>query len=573
MCGIFFLGSPNVIHGKERKKFMKRFKNINHRGPDDSLVQCHGVNAIFGFHRLQIVDPTPTGMQPFISSDNRFVCIVNGEIYNYNELTKTLKSCKKCHYNPVSDSDCEVVLHLFIHYLHPKENKVVVDTIDEAASNLFQCLDGEYAIIIYDNESKNVLFGVDQLRIRPMFYARDKNNNLYLCSEQKALKKLPHINPIPAGTYSIHNLAKDEGKNKIEFKHHFDFDKERERTSFLKIDYKTSAHQLRKLLTENLKKKLFADREYAFLLSGGLDSSLICSLASKILAPKRIRTFTFGFSRHASDVIAAEKVAKHLDSIHETYIFNFEKGANLVEEVIYYNESWDQTTTRASTAMLLGLKKMCKNHPGIAVLFSGELSDELLRGYLYNLNSPDPIIGRKEAIDRLENVTYFDGLRADRMTSRVSCELRLPFFSKSILNFVLSLPPEYIDPSLNNNIEKKLLRDAFDKDENGNDLNMLPDNLLWRTKHAMSDGTSEKDGWKSFLGKFANKQVTDSRFKQRNIIYKHCPPDTKEDMWYREIFDLHGYSDTAVPFKWMPSWCDKSLMDSSATALSVFHED
>ncbi|MES1918121.1 hypothetical protein MHBO_000138 [Bonamia ostreae] len=574
MCGIFFYGGALKIRGKAKKELCERFRKLQHRGPDCSRVQYFNSNVMTGFHRLQVVDPTPAGMQPFVSSDGRFCSLVNGEIYNFREIAQFLKK-KMSNYECKSDSDCEVVLNLFIYFLSKireenrsrPEEEIYVETMRRVCKRV----DGEYAIIIYDSEKQRVVFAVDELRVRPIFYGIDEDGGFYLSSEQKPLSFLPTISPVPAGSMGSRSVAlgNKEALESAKISQHFDFESEKRRTDFKEISYSEAVQQLRNLLVDNLKRKLNPERSFAFLLSGGLDSSLVCAIASKLLAPRRIRTFTFGFSRRATDVIAAEEVAEYLDSIHETYIFNFEKGGRLVEEAIYFNESWDQTTTRASTAMLLGLKKMKKEHPEIAVVYSGEIADELLRGYLYNLLSPDPFSGRIDAIDRLRDISYFDGLRADRMVSSIGCELRLPFFSRSLLEFVLALPPEYIDPLSNQRVEKKILRDAFA----GAKGEFLPEKVLWRTKHAMSDGTSEKDGWKDYLKSQAEKHVTHSRFEARAALYSHSTPQTKEDMWYREIFDSHGFAEESVPYKWMPSWCTETLLDSSATALSVFKED
>jgi asparagine synthase (glutamine-hydrolysing) len=421
-----------------------------------------------------------------------------------------------------------------------------------------------------------VYYGVDELRVRPLFIGQTENGDYMLCSEQKALVDMcgNRIEPVHSGTVGTldFNLAYPDKNTPYKY---FPYSLLRSQTKFQKnLTWDDAAHRLRDLLVENVNKKLNQrDREFGFLLSGGLDSSLVCAIAARILHPIRIKTFTIGFSKEAPDVLAARKVAKHIDSIHTEVICTFQDGIDEIENVIYYNESWDQTTTRASVPMRLALLNIKKLHPEMAIVYSGEVADELLRGYLYNLNSPDAITGRLEALRRCEDITFFDGLRADRVVSSVGCELRLPFFSKDLLRFVFSLPPGYIDPQSNENIEKKLLRAAFDHDENGTPLNYLPNEILWRTKNAMSDATSKKSGWKEIVKEYIEKRVTDSRFRCAETLYPYKTPQTKEDMYYREIFDEHSYVDTCIPYKWMPSWCAEDLTDSSATVLKVFHED
>lgn len=593
MCGIFvFYGNKftqkGILRGRHKKCLCKNFEKLKHRGPDQSSIKYYNENVMVGFHRLQIVDPTSDGMQPFQSNNGRFVCVVNGEIYNFKELEDDLHNDPTYDYRPTSHSDCEVVVHYFEYILHmnsSNSSKVEATTTiskesdDEhltGLSTLCKKLDGEFAFVIYDTETNMLFYGVDELRVRPLFMGICDDGSYGFASEQKCLTSSIYkmIRPIPSGTVGFIQ-TRVGGTSKYQELDYYPFGLLRSRSKFrTDMSYEDAAHRLRKLLVDNVHRKLNQrDREFGFLLSGGLDSSLICSIASKLLYPIRIRTFTVGFSEDAPDVIAAREVAKHIDSIHQEIILPYSAGIDELKNVVYYSESWDQTTNRASIPMRLALLKMKKLHSNLAIVYSGELADELLRGYLYNLKSPNPIEGRVEAIDRCQDITYFDGLRADRMVSSVGCELRLPFFGKDLLNFVFSLPPKYLDPKSNDNVEKKLLRDAFSNDENGTPLDYLPDSVLWRTKNALSDATSLQSGWKEEVKKYADTQVSDSRFGCRKRLYNYCTPQTKEDMLYRELFDDFGYDEKCIPRKWMPSWCGEHLTDSSATVLEVFHED
>ncbi len=562
MCGVYFYYSADPITGELKRVIVDNFNKTKHRGPDASRIRYYNSNVMMGFHRLAIVDPTGDGMQPF--EDERFSCIVNGEIYNHRKLQEIFNFPLKSH------SDCEVVLHIFKNIIEKDFDEVKLEHLQQLCS----ILDGEFAFIIYDTKTGASYFGVDELRARPLFLGTSYNKcnnwnlenagdnkitNYCLASEQKSIIGM-YTKPIAAGTVGfVANGHMETLKYSDLYKH-----------TIKDCTFEFATNQLRELMIENVANKLNPDREFCFLLSGGLDSSLICGIAAKILAPSRIKTFTVGFSENASDIIASRKVAKHIDSIHTEFIFTYEDGLALLPDVIKFNESWDQTTTRASIPMMLACRAIKKKHPEMAVIYSGEISDELLMGYLEWQSAPNETEAREHVMKRLTNITYFDGLRADRMITSVGCELRLPFFSKSLLNFVLSLPPQYLMPQHNNKIEKFLLRSAFDNLP----IQYIPNEILWRTKHAFSDATSlvGEFSFKEFLKKHADREITNSRFEAKNILYEYNTPQTKEDMLYREIFSEFGYEEQTIPFKWLPNWSPEGLTDSSATALTIFRE-
>jgi len=562
MCGIFFYVQKDKITGKRKIVIENAFKTIKHRGPDASKVRYYNSDTMMGFHRLAIVDESNNGMQPFESESSgnsqvrRYAIIANGEIYNYRDLIQR--------YNlPVrSDSDCEVILHLFQHIIewNGSTNQKVQPELHHI-KELCEALDGEFAFIIYDTMCGDVFFGVDELRVRPLFMGmNDDKSTFILASEQKAITGFDesyHVSIVPPGSVGVYKDCKLT--QEVYFKIPDIRDTRRE------LDYH---HVLRELLETSVRKKLNPEREFCFLLSGGLDSSLICGIAAKQLKPMRIRTFTVGFDKNASDVIAARKVAKHINSIHREFIFTYAQGEAALRDVIRFNESWDQTTTRASVPMFLAIRAIKDLHPEMAVIYSGEMSDELFMGYMEWKQCKDPEESRKHVIKRLMEISQFDGLRADRMVSSQGCELRLPFFDSDILLFVLMNDPKWFMPCFNNGIEKHMLRRAFDG------INILPHDILWRTKHAFSDATSivGTSSWKEYLKTRANEEITDSRFDERRALYPYCTPQTKEDMWYREIFDEYGYDATCIPSKWLPNWSNADITDASATALSVFTE-
>tara|TARA_R110002153_G_scaffold27784_1_gene85849 strand:- start:1274 stop:2926 length:1653 start_codon:yes stop_codon:yes gene_type:complete len=546
MCGIFFYITNGKIVASDKPDLEKRFNTLEHRGPDQKRVRYYNSNVMLGFHRLAIVDPEPTGLQPFETS--RYASITNGEIYNYKQIKEDLIT-ENIPWKTYSD--CEVILHLFQFFCQSYTPK-------EALEKLCQSLDGEYSFIIYDIQENVTYFATDELSMRPLFIGENKKG-IYLASEQKALTGL-QVTRLPAARMGyIEN-------NMIRVEPHYDLSS----IKIQPISFEDAALKLRDLLIANTINKLHADREFVFLLSGGIDSSLICSIAAKYLHPVRIRTFTVGFSTDSTDILAARKVAKHINSIHTEFICSYSEALEILPFVVRCGETWDQTSNRSSVPMHLCVKKIKEKHPEVAVIFSGEVADELLRGYLYNRNCPSLEEGRRDQIMRLENLHTSDGLRADRTTSAYSMECRFPFFSRDILNFVLSLPMEYLDPKHNNNIEKYILRQAFDLSDNEHEY--LPRDILWRRKAAFSDSTSVKSGWKGELIKFCETEVTDSRFAARKVLYPYCTPQTKEDMYYRELFEEYGYEAKTISFKWLSTWCG-DITDSSASILDVFDED
>ena len=532
MCGIFFYLGRNPIKSKDKNKLETLSKKLTHRGPDEYLSRYYNSNVMCGFHRLAIVD-TISGMQPF--ETERYVCMVNGEIYNYKELT--------IKYDLIVNfrSDCEVVIPLFLKF-------------DKNISKLCDTLDGEFAFVIYDTLHNKVFFGVDEIRTRPLFLGVNENEFI-ISSEQKSLITCQDIIPIPSGHHGvIENMT-------YRFFKYYEFIKP-------VISVESPHLILKNLLTNNVKKKLSYERDSGFLLSGGLDSSLVCGIASSLSYPNKIRTFTVGFDENATDVVAARNVAKHIDSIHTEFIFTYKEGLDMLKSVIYANESWDQTTTRASIPMSLMCREIKKKHPEMAIIFSGELSDEIFMGYLEWIKSPSLAESKEHLIRRVRDVTYFDGLRADRTITSYGMELRLPFFSRELLDFVLSLDPKLLDPKYNDGMEKYLLRRAFSDNE------YIPDDILWRKKMALSDATSivGATSWKEKLKSFADREIADSRFNARELLYPNNTPQTKEDMLYREIFEEYTFNDECIPYKWLPNWSEGQT-DSSATELEEFNND
>ena len=438
-----------------------------------------------------------------------------------------------------------------------------------------ELLDGEYAFFRYDMFSEQIQFGTDELRMRPLFACQslDRSNpQIVLCSEQKCCPGWECI-PVPPGTYSC-NAGEIMPVVREAWGQINDIGIEPP----IEISFDVAAKRLRDLLISNVERKLHPDREYAFFLSGGLDSSLVCAISQMLLRHRgiQIKTFTIGFSPESSDVVAARAVAEHIGSEHHEIITTYEEGVKLIPELIYTLETWDQTTIRASTPMMLCMKYIKENFPNIAVVYSGELADELLRGYLYNRITqwPDgteitPDEMELDRMMRLKHISYFDGIRADRVASSVGCEVRYPFYGRDLMNFCRTLPRSYLNPANHGGVEKYILRKAFE--------DLLPASIIWRTKNAFSDATSaagshkKSASWKAYLKKCAVVQF-DSLAEQDIPIRTHHCPSTVEDSWYRSIFDQYQFDDRAIPYRWMPSFVPETVTDSSATCLAVFNE-
>lgn len=537
MCGIFACYSYKEII--DSSECLNKLKLLRHRGPDQSNFWQND-NIWIGFNRLAIQDTNIRGMQPFHSADGRYICVCNGEIYNYKELYDEYLPEYECK----SNSDCEVIIPLFIKF---KEN------LEELCKNLI----GEWVFLIYDIESNILHIGSDQLRSRPLFLGSTGiGKNLYISSECKGIPENEKIMVFPARTYWSSNCPE-------KFNTYYYFP---DANTILPIpSYEQACKTINRLLSKSIKSRLNPDRDYGFLLSGGIDSSLVCSISQKILKDIKIKTFTVGFINSDKpdelppDVLAARKVAEFIGSDHHEILKDINEGFNELKETIWFNESYDETTTRASVPMRLAVKYIKEIYPEICVIFSGEVADELFGSYLYFRKAPNAKEFHNECVRLLSDIHLYDGLRADRVVSSVSCELRLPFFDPELINYVLRLPAEYRWPVTNDNIEKKILRDAF-KDS------YLPDSILNRTKDAMSDGVG--DLWKDCLKKNIKKLIDNEQYLNSHKLYPFNTPDTEESFYFRQIFKElfnHINSDQLIEYKWLPKWMG-NITDSSATA-------
>lgn len=518
MCG--FSVFTGIV---DKEEFEVKFDLIAHRGPDQRAI--HSLkDGLMGFHRLAIMDLTDAGSQPFISkAKTHLVC--NGEIYNH----RLLKTDYIERYDFQSDSDCEVIIPIFEEY---------------GIEKLLLSLDGEFAFVI--EQDGKFFAGRDPIGIRPLFYGYSvEDGKIAFASEVKALQELcSDIKPFPPGHYYA------DGK----FVSYFDV---REIKTRKEEDLEAVYKGIHDHLVEGVKKRLDADAPVGFLLSGGLDSSLVCAIAAK-LSDKPIKTFAVGIDTNPIDLKYARIVADFLGSEHHEVIFTKEEAFAHLSELVHKLETWDITTIRASMGMSL-VCKYIREKTDVKVVLTGEVSDELF-GYKYTDFAPSALEFQKEAQKRVHELYLYDVLRADRSISSHSLEARVPFSDKAFIEYVMGIAPEQ---KMNWSGEGKyLLRKAFDHSE------YLPDEILWREKAAFSDAVGHD--MVDWLKALAEDKYSDSDVAQAREKYEHGTPFTKESLMYREIFETH-FPDKAHLIKdfWMPNkeWENCQVDDPSARVL------
>ena len=510
--------------GYDYESFCTGFFRTKSRGPDDSRILNTG-NGLLAFHRLAIMGLTAAGMQPFTLGGSCLVC--NGEIYGFEKFKAQLEG----KYSFQSGSDCEVLLPLYREY----------------GVDMFSMLDAEFALILYDEETGSYVAARDPIGIRPLYYGYDKNGVMVLASEAKNLVGLvEHILPFPPGHY-----WKDGA-----FVCYADMTAV---DTVVRDDMDTVCANIREKLTQAVEKRLVADAKVGFLLSGGLDSSLVCAIAArKSAAP--IRTFAIGMEGDAIDLKYAKEVADYLGSDHTEVIITPQDVLDALEPVIALLGTFDITTIRASIGMYLVCKAI-HEQTDIRVLLTGEVSDELF-GYKYTDFAPDAAAFQAESQKRIREIHMYDVLRADRCISVNSLEARVPFGDLDFIRYVMA-----IDPEMKRNHYGKgkyLLRRAFRGD-------YLPEDILWREKAAFSDAVGHSLA--DHLREYAEASYTDAQFREKCRSYTHAAPFTKESLLYREIFEKYypGQGKMIADF-WMPnrSWEGCDVNDPSARVLSNY---
>ena len=520
MCGIFAYKGNSL----SKEELLKSFKKIQYRGPDQSEFTQLDDYFFFGFHRLAIMDLTSAGMQPFVFND-RDAVMCNGELYNYEEVKDYFNL-----YPYKSKSDCEVLVPLI--------KKIGFE-------KAIPLIDGEFAIVYYDAKNACLKAARDPMGIRPLFYGYTKySKEIAFASEAKALDFCDIVKPFPPGHYF-------DGKDFKAFKT-YDMDYK----PYLK-DMEKALEGIKRFLEEGIESRLHADADLGFLLSGGLDSSLVCAVAQRKLE-KPIKTFSIGTEKDAIDNKYAQQVADFIGAEHTIVNFSDQDAIDALRPVIYHLESWDVTTVRASIGMYL-VCKYIREKTSIKTLMTGECSDELF-GYKYTDFAPSAEAFQEEAKKRVRELYVYDVLRADRCIAGNSLEARVPFSDKAFVDFVMKIDPKL---KMNTyNMGKYLLRKAFEKDK------YLPEDILYRDKAAFSDavGHSMVDTLKAY----ADEVISDSLMSKAPRYFKHSTPKTKEAVLYRKIFEeLFPDRQKLIPSLWMPNseWENCNVDDPSARVL------
>ena len=496
------------------------------RGPDDERV-IELKDGVLGFQRLSIMGLTPEGMQPFELNGNYVVC--NGEIYGFRKMRDELIEKG---YSFRSDSDCEILLPLYKEY----------------GTDMFAKLDAEFACIIYDSRRRGFIAARDPIGIRPLYYGFDGDTIVFASEAKNLVKICRKIMPFPPGHYykdgSFHCYCDITAVENV-----------------IHDDIDTVCANIHDKLVAGVKKRLDADANVGFLLSGGLDSSLVCAIAQRE-ADKPIRTFAIGMDTDAIDLKYARQVADYIGSEHTEVIITKDDVISALEDVISLLGTYDITTIRASMGMYL-LCRAIHEQTDIRVLLTGEISDELF-GYKYTDFAPSAEAFQAESVKRVRELHMYDVLRADRCISVNSLEARVPFGDLDFVRYVMAVEPEM---KLNKyNKGKYLLRRAFEGD-------YLPYDILYREKAAFSDAVGHS--MVDYLKEYADNYYSDEEYELLCTKYSHAQPFTKESLLYREIFEKYypGNSEMVVDF-WMPNkeWEGCNVNDPSARVLSNYGE-
>ena len=557
MCGIWQL-FLNPINKSDINRYYKMCNKVSKRGPDMSNI----INlnyGIIGFHRLAINGLTEDGMQPFNYETERYkyILVCNGEIYNHKDLEEL------CDYKNESKSDCEVLLPLLANYCN---NNMEL---------FFNMINGEFAMIITiidkNTNIKHIYLSTDPMSVRPLFYQNINNK------ENSGLLVSSILNGMSRDNQS-YRLKQAEIRyyiyddNNINFINSNIYHKYENPEEDVIIEENIELYQLIvNTFFKTVEKRLMTDRPLCCLLSGGLDSSLVASVAQRIkkekYPDKSLNTFTIGMEG-GSDLEYAKQVADYIGSNHQEINFTPDIGLNVIDEVIKTCESYDITTIRASVGQYL-LGKYISENTEYKVLLNGDGADEIEMGYLYFYLAPNESEAQLESIKLIKNICMFDGLRADRNISNFGLEARFPHEDKEFLDLYLKIDPKLKIPT-KNRMEKYLIRKAFDEIFKDNPI--LPNEILWRKKEAFSDGVSNKEkSWYQMTQEYGKKMVSDEELIILQEKYKdYIMPTTNESAYYRKKFDEYfGYNaEKCIPYFWLPNWSNE--IDPSARELKVY---
>ena len=540
MCGIVAILNVREQSHELREKALSMSRKVRHRGPDWSGIYCGGT-AILAHERLSIVDPE-SGGQPLYSPDRKQVLAVNGEIYNHQDIRRQLAGS----YDFQTGSDCEVILALYRQWRDSAECQS-----SQSFTQMLEQLNGIFAFVLYDEERDEFLIARDPIGVIPLYIGYDSDGTVYVASELKALEgKCERYEPFLPGHYY---WSVSPGMKKYYQRDWMDYDAVR--------DNPASVQAIRDALEAAVRRQLMSDVPYGVLLSGGLDSSVISAVAERYAEMRiedegksraywpRLHSFAVGL-KGAPDLAKARLVADHIGTVHHEINYTIQEGLDAIRDVIYFIETYDVTTVRASTPMFL-LARVIKSM-GIKMVLSGEGADEVFGGYLYFHKAPDAKAFHEETVRKLSKLHLYDCLRANKSLSAWGVEGRVPFLDKEFLDVAMRTNPE-AKMCPHTTIEKKIVREAFS--------DMLPEAVAWRQKEQFSDGVGYS--WIDTLKQITSEAVSDEQMEHAAERFPINPPKNKEEYYYRTIFAEHFPSDSAA--RSVPS--EASVACSTAVAL------
>lgn len=550
MCGIVSIFNIQQQTSELRQKALRMSQKIRHRGPDWSGIYC-GKTAILAHERLSIVDPE-SGKQPLFSVDGKQILAVNGEIYNHKEIRKQYEG----KYAFQTGSDCEVILALY----------------RDKGIDFLEDISGIFAFALYDEENDSFLIARDQIGVIPLYIGYDSDGKVYVASELKALEgQCERYEPFLPGHYY---WSKDPGMKRWYKRDWFDYDAVK--------DNPANSEDIRQALRNAVKKQMMSDVPYGVLLSGGLDSSVISAITQSYSERRiednsqtkawwpRLHSFAVGL-KGAPDLAKARMVADHIGTVHHEINYTIQEGLDAIRDVIYFIETYDVTTVRASTPMYL-LARVIKSM-GIKMVLSGEGADEIFGGYLYFHKAPSAEEFHKETVRKLSKLYLYDCLRANKSLAAWGVEGRVPFLDKEFLDVAMRTnPAAKMCPG--KTMEKRIVREAFS--------DMLPEEIVWRQKEQFSDGVGYS--WIDTLKKMTEELVTDEQMAHAAERFPINTPMCKEEYYYRSIFEEHFPSEsaarsvpheasvacsTAIALEWDEAW--KNMNEPSGRAVAGVH--
>ena len=552
MCGIVSIFNIQEQTPELRQQALRMSQKIRHRGPDWSGIYCGG-SAILAHERLSIVDPE-SGRQPLFAPDKKQVLAVNGEIYNHQNIRARFADT----YQFQTGSDCEVILSLYREMRADTDFATLIyqgeDAVHSRICQMLEQLNGIFAFALYDVERDEFLIARDPIGVIPLYIGYDKDGKVMVASELKALEgQCDHYEPFLPGHYYY---SKTPGMKRYYTRDWFEYatmqkkyqiddnQKAAQQLAEAEPQEKAAVAEIHDALEASVKRQLMSDVPYGVLLSGGLDSSVISAIAEKYSTTRvenggetkaywpRLHSFAVGL-KGAPDLAKARLVEEHIGTVHHEINYTIQEGLDAIRDVIYFIETYDVTTVRASTPMYL-LARVIRSM-GIKMVLSGEGADEVFGGYLYFHKSPDAKAFHEETVRKLGKLYMYDCLRANKSLAAWGIEGRVPFLDKEFLDVAMGMNP-VLKMCPDKTIEKKVVREAF--------ADLLPEEVAWRQKEQFSDGVGYS--WIDTLKQITASAVSDEQMAHAAERFPINPPQNKEEYYYRSIFAEHFPSDSAA---------------------------